>query len=70
MSQNDLTFRMNVAKVCEILAWGCKDLGIVNQDGFCVQIDKNVGERSECLTLFSEQIDDDKCFEDYLEALL
>lgn len=70
MSQNELTYKMNVAKVCEILAWGCKDLGLIDQDGFRVEIDKGASERSECLILTSEQIDEDKGFENYLEALL
>ncbi len=70
MSQNDLTYKMNIAKVCEILAWGCKDLGIVDCDGFRVEIAKMADDHSECLVLSSEQIDEEKCFEDYLGELV
>ena len=32
------TRRMNIAKVCEIMAWGDKRLGILTQDGFQVPV--------------------------------
>lgn len=31
--------RMNRAKVCEIIQWGCKNLGLVNKEGFTNQIE-------------------------------
>ena len=30
---------MNIAKVCEIMAWGMKNIGILNADGFTIPID-------------------------------
>ena len=39
--------RMNRAKVCEIISWGCKNLGLLSVDGFNmpIQLDKSlVGE--------------------------
>jgi len=32
------TYQMNVAKICDIISWGCKNLGILDYDGFKVPI--------------------------------
>ena len=32
---------MNVAKICDIISWGCKNLGILDYDGFKVPININ-----------------------------
>lgn len=48
LDQNEKTKRMNVAKICEIMAWENKNLGILDKDGFKVALDFNenmIGER-------------------------
>lgn len=30
--------RMNMAKVCEMMQWCCKNLGLLNQDGFTTEV--------------------------------
>ncbi len=32
------TYQMNVAKICDIISWGCKNLDILEYDGFKVPI--------------------------------
>ena len=32
------TYQMNVAKICDIISWGCKNLDILDYDGFKVPI--------------------------------
>ena len=32
------TYQMNVAKICDIISWGCKNLGILDYDGFKVPV--------------------------------
>lgn len=46
LDDNEKTRRMNVAKVCEIMSWGDKNLGILNGDGFTVPV-KNCAEVSD-----------------------
>lgn len=58
MDNNPQKRQMNVAKVCEILAWGCKDMGILNQEGFQVPLNGKMGLWSECLIMSSEKIDE------------
>ncbi len=36
---SEKTTQMNIAKVCEIMAWGMKNIGILNADGFTIPID-------------------------------
>ena len=31
--------RMNYAKACEIIQWGCKNLGLLNENGFAMPLD-------------------------------
>ena len=48
LDDNEKTRGMNVAKVCEIIAWGYKNLGHLDRNGFTVpvNVDKTlIGER-------------------------
>lgn len=38
LDDNEKTKRMNVAKVCEIMAWGEKNIGILMEDGYTVPV--------------------------------
>ncbi|MDR1604891.1 MAG: hypothetical protein LBS10_08935 [Gracilibacteraceae bacterium] len=40
---NVRTVQMNTAKVCDIMAWGCKNLGFLAYDGFQVPVDISQG---------------------------
>ena len=33
LEDNERTYMLNIAKVCEILSWGCKHLGILGKSG-------------------------------------
>lgn len=51
LNKNEKTKRMNVAKVCDIMAWENKMLGILDRDGFTVKIDANPNIIAECVIL-------------------
>jgi len=34
LEDNDVTYQFNVAKVCDLLSWCCKDWGILDEQGF------------------------------------
>lgn len=51
MDANEKKHQMNVAKLCEIIGWTCKHMGILNQDGFAVPITVDEDSWSECLVL-------------------
>lgn len=56
LDQNEKKQQMNIAKVCEILAWGCKNMGLLNQDGFQVPLNMTEQDWAECLIVPSDQI--------------
>lgn len=70
MDQNEKTRKMNIAKVCEILAWGCKNMGLINRNGFCVPINMAQNNWAELLIVKDEEIDASKDFEELLEETI
>ena len=38
LDDNEKTRRMNVAKICEIMAWGDKNIGILSEEGYSVPV--------------------------------
>lgn len=36
---SETTTQMNIAKICDIIAWGCKNMGILSARGFDVPLD-------------------------------
>lgn len=57
LENNEKTKRMNVAKVCEIMSWGNKNIGILSNDGFEVPLKMNENLIGECLVLSDEDLD-------------
>ena len=51
LDKNEKTKSMNVAKVCDIMAWENKTLGILNHEGFTVPITANQNIVSKCVIL-------------------
>lgn len=51
LNQSEKTKRMNVAKVCDIMAWENKNLGILDRDGFKVPLAANKNMIGECVIL-------------------
>ena len=45
--------RMNVALICDIIAWGFKNTGLLNNEGFKVDLDMDMGNLGE-VTLISD----------------
>lgn len=48
---------MNVAKICEIMAWGFKHTGFIDKSGFTVPCPAISNEMSECLVLRADEIE-------------
>lgn len=49
--------QMNIAKVCEIMAWGYRNTGLLNADGFTVELKMNNDVWEECMVLENDQVD-------------
>lgn len=43
--------RMNMAKVCELMQWCCKNLGLLNQEGFTTDVQMDVALSGQDLLL-------------------
>ncbi len=56
LDSNEKTHRMNIAKVSEILTWGCRELGILKHEGFTVPLSDNMHAFSDLLILNSDAI--------------
>ena len=56
--KNEKTKRMNVAKVCEIMAWENKNLGFLNQEGFVVAPQMQEKLVGECVVLEDADLDE------------
>ena len=51
------TYQMNVAKLCDIMAWGCKNLGLLEYDGFKVPVDISNSILGEEIVLYDKDLD-------------
>ena len=58
LDKNEKTKRMNVAKVCDIMSWENKNLGILDRDGFTVPIDANPNIIAECVILDDNDLEE------------
>lgn len=39
LEENERTYMLNIAKVCEILSWGTKYWGLLGKDGFTISLE-------------------------------
>lgn len=60
LDANEQTHQMNIAKVCEIMAWENKNIGILAQTGFCIPVHVNSNILGECVTLTDEDLIEDE----------
>lgn len=56
MDDNEKKRQMNIAKVCEIIGWSCKHLGIIDEEGFTLPLDVHPDGADECLVMFSKDV--------------
>ena len=59
LDNNEKTQQMNIAKVCEIMAWENQNLGLLNEEGFQVPLAMNENFLGECITLSEADLDED-----------
>ena len=53
------TYQMNVAKICDIIAWGCKNLGLLDEKGFKVPVDISSSILGEEVVLYDMDLDEE-----------
>lgn len=58
IEDENLSKQMTVAKVCEIMAWEARSLGILADEGFTIpiQMQINEGTSGNCLTLTEDEL--------------
>ena len=56
LDDNNRRQQMNIAKVCEIMAWGHSNLGILNHDGFQVPITMNADIIGNSITISEDTL--------------
>lgn len=56
MDQNEKTHQMNIAKVAEILTWGCRNMGLLDDHGFAVPIDFQKHLMDQCLVISDDEL--------------
>ena len=57
MDDNERTRKMNISKVCEIVAWSNKHLGVLNENGFIMPIEMDKDILGECLVITDDQLE-------------
>lgn len=58
LDDNERTKEMTIAKVCEIMDWEARNLGIVNEKGFTVELNINENILGKCITLSDDDLTD------------
>lgn len=58
LENTEKTRKMNIAKVCDIMSWENKNLGILTKNGFQVPIRVNPNILAECVVLNDTDIDE------------
>ena len=56
LENNAYTKKMNVAKVCDIMSWGYRDLGLLEKTGFVVPLNMNRNISGEAVVLTDADI--------------
>lgn len=59
LDDNETKHQMNIARVCEIMSWGLRNMGYLNEQGFVFKPSVQKGVWDECLILESNQIPED-----------
>ena len=57
LDSNAQTRRMNIAKICDIMMWGDKNLGFLNEEGFTVPPQSQEMLIGECVVLTDADLD-------------
>lgn len=57
MDNTDAIMQMNVAKVSELMAWVCQNIGIMDNNGFKVDLDMNKSFIGECIILKDKDLE-------------
>lgn len=60
LDQNEKTKKMTIAKVCEIMAWQDQNLGLLDSDGFTVDLNINENFVGKCITLTENDLKDEE----------
>ena len=64
LDENERTKQMNIAKICEILDWGGLQLGIMNKEGFVVELNLNENFLGKCIVLTDADLVEDETEEE------
>lgn len=58
LNQNEQTRKLNIAKICDIMSWGCKNLGFAEDDGFVVPVNMKAALLGETLILSEHELNE------------
>lgn len=56
LNENEKTKQMTIAKVCEIMAWQDQNLGILDENGFCVTLQYHENFAGGCITFTEDDL--------------
>ena len=60
MDNTDAISQMNIAKVSELMSWVCQNIGILDNNGFRVELEANENFIGECLVLKDSDLAEDE----------
>lgn len=56
LDYSDKIKSMNIAKICEIISWGCKNLSLLDVNGFKYPVIVNTEMEGECLKITQDSL--------------
>jgi len=56
LDDSERKHRMNCAKACEVIHWGCKNLGLLKQDGFAIPLEMDASVLGEDIILTEDDL--------------
>jgi len=59
LDRNERSKQMSISKVCEIMAWHDRNMGIIDNEGFTIPLNWNENFIGECITLSDDDLDDE-----------
>ena len=69
LDRNEQARKMNIAKVSEILSWSLKNMGLLTNEGFSVDLKTLNNSWAEILSINEENVAAGKKFDEYVEEL-
>lgn len=64
LDDNEQRHHMNIARVCEIMAWGLRELGFMTEQGFNVAVNMTNQLQKACMVIADNEVQLEEAYDD------